>query len=304
MRSGLLCSALALAWCSQAFGQAFCALRDPVRHIRELHEHPVQARSMVATVDGAIHRSLAAHLPFQLHAREFGRHTLYLISHGVVPAGYVHVRSEASPWGMVEVVWSLDEELRVRGFRFQRCRSPQRQSFESDAFCHWISGKGFAELVDVLDEGATGISSDYAELFRGREELAVTVLRSALKAILVTELAWGEAIADRRLQAILVKAAGAEEFELGREDGGMRIIVGRDREGREVGRAARLLEAGPGRGAGVFFAFSPDGQLLEKWSLPSLPSSRGASSSQSERQQSGRDENQIKRVRTAAFMPK
>jgi len=245
--------------------QAFCALRDPIRNINSLHAPPVSFRSSVASIDADIYREVRRRLPFSLHARELGRHTLYMLSREGAPDGYVHARSEASRTGMVEIVWSLDESLHIRGFRFQRCRSPQRAYFESAEFHDWIRGRGFSDLLEAIPDDGDRLSPDLRGRFEGREELAVSVLRSALKTILVTEIAWGDEMAERRLSAMLVDYCKAEKVVPVIVDGQPVAYVGLTDSGQECGRAVRLPRAGAETRSQALFVFDTRGECLGVW---------------------------------------
>ncbi|MCK5942372.1 MAG: hypothetical protein KAI24_10415 [Planctomycetes bacterium] len=265
--TALLALALTCLASASASAQAFCALRDPVRHIQDLHGRPIRCRSLVAPIDEQVRRAVAARLPFTLHARELGRHTLYVLTDEGRPGGYMHARSEASPWGMVEVVWSLSEQLTVREFRFQRCRSPQRRYFETETFRDWFRGKDYASLLAMLDEDGGELTAEHQRAFAGRERMLGTIVRSALKAILVTDVAWGGEIAERRLQAMLAEVGPAVSFEARQRAGGVLVVVGRDADGAEVGRAVRVPDGDQARAPGALFTFSAGGQERAAWRL-------------------------------------
>jgi len=255
--------------------QAFCALRDPVRHINRMHGWPTKCRSLVAKIDEDVRRAVADLLPFTLHARALGRHTLYVLTADGAPKGYLQARSEASPWGMVEVVWSFDEELRVRAFRFQRCRAPNRSYFESQELADWLRGQSFSDLLSQLDLDGEGLTPEAKKFLGSHERLAVTVLRSALKAMAVTEIAWGGEIAERRLRAMLAKSVGATKFDTQSSEADAQVVIGRDEAGHEVGRAVRVPVNPTRRSAGHVFVFGGDRKVrmecvLERAVKPAL----------------------------------
>lgn len=242
--------------------QAFCALRDPIRHIKLMHERPTEYRSLVAKIDESVRGAVSELLPFTLHARELGRHTLYVLTEEGQPHGYLHARSEASPWGMVEVVWSFDEDLRVRAFRFQRCRAPGRPRFESESFHKWLKGQSFSDLLEALNPQGLALSAKHKKQFTGEERLAVTIIRSALKAMAVTDLAWGADIAERRLTSLLANTCGATSFETHLRKEQECVVIGLNKSGQEVGRAARVLERANQVSAGRIVVFDADRRVL------------------------------------------
>ena len=158
-------------------------------------------RSIVRTVGDRAREEVAKRLPFELHYNELGRHTLYVPVKGDTPLGVVHVRSEASEWGLVEIAWAFDVDLRIIGFRFQRCRDPKRPTVESGALLTRIKGKCFAQLRAMFSEdGGTG-DSDGLKIEHEAEDLVAVTLRSALKTIVVTEAVWGQDLRTIRLLA-------------------------------------------------------------------------------------------------------
>ena len=179
-----------------SYGQAFCALRDPVRSIKEICPDKPEWKSVVAHVDADVRADVARRLPFTLHVRELGEHTLYIVSESTGRRRLVHARSEASPSGMVEIVWALDGALRVADFRFQRCRSPQAKFFEGSALAARLRRSiSSLELRALMTEDGSALTPAAAVQCVGSEELGALVVRSAQKTIVTTELAWGSSLA-------------------------------------------------------------------------------------------------------------
>lgn len=205
MKINTACAAFFLMVCvtapTRAYAQAYCALRDPVHQVYRMFPDATSYRSIVRTVDNRAREEVATRLPFELHYNELGRHTLYVPVQGDVPLGIIHVRSEASEWGLVEIAWAFDVDLRIIGFRFQRCRDPKRETVESGAFLMQIKGKGFAQLRAMfLEDGGTG-DSDGLKTQHEAEELVAVTLRSALKTMVITEAVWGQDLRTIRLLA-------------------------------------------------------------------------------------------------------
>ena len=186
--------------------QAYCALRDPVHAVYQLFPDATSYRSIVRIVGDRAREIVGKRLPFELHHNELGRHTLYVPVDGEIPLGIVHVRSEASKWGLVEIVWAFDVDLRVLGFRFQRCRDSERSIVESAAFRSQIEGKNYAQLRALLTVESGVADSHKIRVPREAEKLAAVVLRSALKTLVVTEAVWGSDLRTIRLLARSRKA--------------------------------------------------------------------------------------------------
>jgi hypothetical protein len=164
---------------------AFCALRDPVIQIYELFPEADAYRSLVRTIGEDTRRRVVDALPFGLHFNELGYHTVYQAMLDSRPIGLVHARSEVGPWGLIEVVWALDTDLSIRDFRFQRLRGTvSREVLERE-----LSG-----VLGGLDqralEGLVARREDLRVLTPEATEIVDVLVRSALKAIVVTRAAW------------------------------------------------------------------------------------------------------------------
>ena len=141
-----------------SFGSApFCALRDPSHQIYDMYDDATSYRSVVREVDTDTRQRLSADLPFGLHKNELGEHTLYIPLSGDTPLGIVHVRSESSEWGLIEVAWALTPELRVSDFRLQRCRGKSCDSLVEKGFIDVLQGKGQDRLLALLSDSDSEI---------------------------------------------------------------------------------------------------------------------------------------------------
>ncbi len=172
---------------------AYCSLRDPVAQIKQLYPDKTNQLSIVKMVDDNIRAQVQLALPRNdLHFSELGRHTLYIVMKGKQSLGYVHVRSEQSDWGLVEVAWAIDKELRISNFVFQRCRSPKKKVAEQQRFKDIFIGKNYQELKKLLH--SDGVTAKEAVLKRAQPapELANVMLRCSLKTLLLTEVLWGD----------------------------------------------------------------------------------------------------------------
>jgi hypothetical protein len=173
---------------------AYCSLRDPVSQIAKLYPQKTNQLSIVKTVDDNTRAQVQIALPSNdLHFSELGRHTLYVAMLGKEALGYVHVRSEQSDWGLVEIVWAIDKDLRISNFSFQRCRNPKNKKIaESRDFKDIFIGKNYQELKQLLSNDGITANKYVLEKSQNAHELANVVLRCALKTLLLTEILWGE----------------------------------------------------------------------------------------------------------------
>jgi len=176
-----------------AFAEAYCSLRDPVAQISQLYPNKTNQLSIVKIVDDNTRSQVKRALPSNdLHFSELGKHTLYVAMNGTQALGYVHVRSEQSEWGLVEIVWSLDKNLRIKDFIFQRCRSPKKNIINNQSFKKMFIGKSYQELKALLSSDGTTANNTLLAHAQSAPKLASVVLRCALKTLLITEKLWGE----------------------------------------------------------------------------------------------------------------
>jgi hypothetical protein len=179
---------------SSAHAQAYCALRDPVQTVYQLYPTATSYRSIVATVGDDARAGISARFGLPMHQGELGRHTLYIALERGTPVGLVHVRSERTQWGLAEVAWALDFDLRVIDFRIQRSRSTNRAVVESDAFRATIQGKTGAGLAAMVAPGGADLTTRDARMSNADRMLTVAVLTSGVKAIAASEAVWGNQI--------------------------------------------------------------------------------------------------------------
>jgi len=176
-----------------AQAQAYCALRDPVRQIGELYPG-LSYLSNVGVVTTETRKAVGARLPFTLHFNELGSHTLYTVTKDDTTVGYVHVRPEITRWGIIEITWSLDADLRIKDFAFQRCRNRRRTVLESEDFKKQLRGKSFDELLQLLDNNGKDISANGLKVNSVDHEFAAAIVRCALKTIAVTKIVWEDEV--------------------------------------------------------------------------------------------------------------
>ncbi len=174
---------------------AFCALRDPVETISQLFPQFTSHRSVIRVVGEEQRQAISDLLPPNtLHFSELGQHTLYVVFEDQTPLGFLHVRSEESEWGLVEVAWALTTDLKVIDFHLQRCRCSTKRMIEAPAFRNQLIGKNYLEMKALLSADGLGLNEKNISVSKRAKPLAAVVLRCALKTMLVTELAWAEEV--------------------------------------------------------------------------------------------------------------
>jgi hypothetical protein len=173
-----------------------------VQTIYQLYPAASGYRSIVATVGEAARVDIANRIGLSMHHSELGRHTLYVAVKGDTPVGLVHVRSERTQWGLAEVAWALDFDLRVVDFRIQRSRSASRSALESEAFRSLLRGKTAQGLAALLAPGGAQLAPAGVPLSVGDQALAAAVVTSGVKAITASQSVWGDDIKRYRTMAL------------------------------------------------------------------------------------------------------
>lgn len=169
---------------------AFCSLRDPVSAIQMLYDDGYQYRSLVTTVTEEDRLSVKAKLPFTLHQSEVGKHTLYVLYKDEKHDGFLQARSEWAKWGLVEIAWAINADRSLKGFYFQRCRSPQCNDNVVQSINEQIRNKTFEQLKRLLSDDGEKLSSEGSKAFSIAPSIALLTLRSALKTLAITDISW------------------------------------------------------------------------------------------------------------------
>ena len=183
---------------STAMGQAFCSLRDPVRQIQSIYPK-ASFETIVDVVDSEARVAVSRNLPLELHFNELGQHTLYNVLVNRSTVGLVHVRPEKYRYGIMEVLWAFDSDLRIHDFRMQRCRSANANLIDRKEFRDQIVGRGFAGIRDLLVEDCSRLKPGKLNVRQSEQDLAAAVLRCALKTLVVTRVVWKNRVERLRL---------------------------------------------------------------------------------------------------------
>ena len=172
----------------EAYGVAFCALRDPVQQIKTLYPNYVAYESEVRNIKAAQANARLSEtgLPVFLHAKEIGKHTLFYILGQQDLLGFVHVRSEPGDWGLVEIAWALNPQGEIVDYTFQRCRGGYCAEAESRVFRDYFKGLSTAGLSEFFNE-AGEIVPPKAVL---NQNLYQTMVLSAIKTLVLTDAFW------------------------------------------------------------------------------------------------------------------
>ncbi len=177
-----------------SFG-AFCALRDPVESINAMYPTSTGYKSIVRSVGAETRAAVLNRLSFTLHFNELGRHTLYVaMADDHVPLGLVHVRSELVNSGLIEFAWAMHLDYSIARLELQRCRQTVCKTPLAASLKQMLIGKNH-HAINTLLENLPATLRDLGANKSSREAAFVeAALRSALKTLAVTELAWHEDI--------------------------------------------------------------------------------------------------------------
>ena len=188
--------------------RAFCALRDPIKTIRMLFPESDQHRSIVKAINSDIRNKISDSLPFTLHFNELGKHTLYVAENNQQPVGFVHVRSELTKWGLVEIAWALNPDLSIRNVEFQRCRIPDCNGQYLTDVLKFTVGKSFSQIRSLVSKDGKALSMQLGDNHIETSAFILATLKSALKTIVVTSVAWQKEVADINRRLLLEETFG------------------------------------------------------------------------------------------------
>lgn len=176
----------------QVSAQAFCAIRNPNRIIQEFFSSGAVFRSYQRTISKDIAAQCNDRVDVTFDPREFGKHTLYAVSEGGSLVGYVMARTEVADYGLAEIVWKLDPQLRIQGFAFQRCRSPYRSALIDSGLGRELAGASLDDLIGMRQESRQEDLLRSLSLEPESRVLFAAVLNSAIKTILLTQVAFAD----------------------------------------------------------------------------------------------------------------
>jgi len=169
---------------------AFCSLRDPISAIQTLYGQDYKYRSLVTTITEADRFAVKEKLPFTIHQNEIGKHTLYVLYKKNKREGFLQARSEWAEWGLVEIAWAINIDRSLKGFYFQRCRSPQCNDDTIKYISSKITNQTFDHLKTLLSNDGKSLSLLGKKSFKKTPELALLILQSALKTLVITDISW------------------------------------------------------------------------------------------------------------------
>ncbi len=167
----------------QASAIAYCAIREPVQSIQQFFPDFTSYK----TLDGVISDTVRFSVQQKLSTKTFdeaGRHNLYVVFGSDGVAGFVHARTEKGVYGLDEIIWSINQNLSIKGFAYQRQRGTRMNPAQLEHYNALVSGHT-AESLEKLLFDEKKLTTPEIKLFE-----------SALKALLVTQGIWGGEISE------------------------------------------------------------------------------------------------------------
>jgi hypothetical protein len=171
-----------------AYAYAFCALRDPTSSISAFFPDYSNSRSIVKLISPEIKKTFTTQSPFKFHHKEFGKHTLYLVFKDQKPLGMIQARSEKGQWGINEIIWAMDMDYRIIGFKFQRCRCSAKDVVESEPFQALLIGQNWKQLSKKYIGWEKSDKNILPQFSPTAQKLALSVIQSAIKASMIAIL--------------------------------------------------------------------------------------------------------------------
>ncbi len=180
-----------------AQAQAFCSIRQPYAVIQSLFpdiDKPVY-RSFMRDFSKESAEKLRQRHQLEFDIRELGTHDIYAVFDQNTFRGVAHSRTEQADYGLAEVIVATDENLKLKDFSFQRCRSRYRKQFESESIRSAFRGKTSVELSAMLQPEAVDRFLATYGLEPRAEPLLRAILVSSIKTLVLIESEWGEDLA-------------------------------------------------------------------------------------------------------------
>ena len=177
--------------------QGHSALRDPERSVFASFPEADGYRVIVRPVGKEVRAEVQERIPFSIHFNELGNHAVYAALRGRRPLGLIHARTEEGKWGLIEIEWALDLDLVIRDFKLHRCRSRYREAVEQSEFAKSLIGRDVRQLSRLIDDKGR-VNPKAGAIPPGGERLAETVIKSAIKTLILTDSAWRSDIARLR----------------------------------------------------------------------------------------------------------
>ena len=181
-------------------------IERPGEHVKRMFPEADRYEEHVRVIERTRSRSVRELLPEYVPYHEKGKRVVYSAHRGSSPLGFVHVRDEIGPWGVVRVAWQLNLDLTLRDFTLLRCRDVERTHVEGEAFRELLRGRDLRSLQDLLDD-AGHVDVDARIVPRPAGALAETLVHSALKSLSVTQVGWSLDVSRS-----LVREFGLEHF--------------------------------------------------------------------------------------------
>ena len=190
--------ALIMATTSTVYA-ANCALRNPDRQIYEIFPDATGYRSVVALVSQETKDLVERKSGMPMRLNDLGKHTIYVVFNNKAPIGFVHARTELGQLGGIELVWAIDLDMTILGFRVQRSRENQTEFIKSPNFRDKLIGQTSMGLNTFLAKNNSSVDLTALQCPSKAESISHNVITSGIRTISITNEAFSKIVFRSRL---------------------------------------------------------------------------------------------------------
>jgi hypothetical protein len=162
---------------TKAYAIAYCAIREPVSIIQEFFPAYTSYKTLEGNIDESVRQEIKQVLP-DSHFQEFGIHSLYVVYREEVLIGYVHARTEKGLFGLDEIIWVMDADMKLKNFKYQKNRSGTISQSMTQKLIRILAGLDLMGVANALQTEPD---------LNQRDRL---IISSAVKALFVTTALW------------------------------------------------------------------------------------------------------------------
>jgi len=120
---------------------ALCAFRNPDKDVYIFFPEATGYRSVVVKLDKKAQEKTEKYLGQKLDFDEVGEHTFYLVLKDKDVIGMIRPHAERGRYGIVEMVWALALDGKIKDFKIQRSRERGTDKVKREEFRRQFRGK-------------------------------------------------------------------------------------------------------------------------------------------------------------------
>ncbi len=173
-----------------------CALRDRTRSVYELYPESTAFSTFVGYFSLSQGKRLEKEVGVDVRLADLGATTVCVPLIDTSPVGFLQARADLGELGLVELVWALDLDLRVREVRVQRSRETHSATIRDASFREQFVGKGLRDLVAWKNDPTTGV---VASVPKDARPLVTLFVESGIKAAAILSRTFDDEVRSARL---------------------------------------------------------------------------------------------------------